>query len=53
MLPALQVSRAEPSDALREGSSRGATAGRARTMSRLLVMSEVALAVMLVAAAPG
>jgi putative ABC transport system permease protein len=45
------VSRAEPSEALREGSTRGATAGRARAASRLLVMSEVALAVMLVTAA--
>lgn len=51
VLPAMHVARAEPSDALREGSSRGATAGRARMASRLLVMSEVALAVMLVAAA--
>jgi predicted permease len=51
VLPALQVARAEPSDALREGSTRGATAGRARAASRLLVMSEVALAVMLVATA--
>jgi putative ABC transport system permease protein len=51
VLPAMHVARAEPSDALREGSTRGATAGRARTASRLLVMSEVALAVMLVAAA--
>jgi putative ABC transport system permease protein len=50
-IPALQVSHAQPSDALREGSSRGATGGRARAASRLLVMSEVALAVMLVAAA--
>jgi predicted permease len=51
VLPAIHVARAEPSDALREGSTRGATAGRARAASRLLVMSEVALAVMLVAAA--
>jgi putative ABC transport system permease protein len=51
VLPALHVAHAEPSDSLREGSQRGATAGRARTASRLLVMSEVALAVMLVAAA--
>ena len=51
VLPGMHVARAEPSDALRDGSSRGATAGRARTTSRLLVMSEVALAVMLVAAA--
>jgi putative ABC transport system permease protein len=51
VLPAMQVARAEPGDALREGSSRTATAGRARMASRLLVLSEVALAVMLVAAA--
>jgi putative ABC transport system permease protein len=51
VVPAMHVARAEPSDALREGSTRGATAGQARTASRLLVMSEVALAVMLVAAA--
>ena len=51
VLPAMHVSRAEPSDALREGSSRGATAMRARAVSRLLVTSEVALAVMLVVAA--
>jgi len=51
VVPALQVSRAEPGDALREGSTRGATAGRARAASRALVVSEVALAVMLVAAA--
>jgi putative ABC transport system permease protein len=51
VLPGLHVSRAEPSEALREGSTRGATAGRARAASRLLVMSEVALAVMLVTAA--
>jgi predicted permease len=51
VLPAFHVARAEPSDALREGSNRGATAGRARAASRLLVMSEVALAVMLVATA--
>lgn len=50
VLPALQAARAEPSDALRE-SSRGATARRARTLSRLLVMAEIAMAVMLVTAA--
>jgi putative ABC transport system permease protein len=50
-LPGLQVARADPSDALREGALRGATAGTARAASRVLVMSEVALAVMLVAAA--
>jgi putative ABC transport system permease protein len=51
VLPGMHVAQVEPSDALRDGSSRGATPGRARTTSRLLVMSEVALAVMLVAAA--
>jgi putative ABC transport system permease protein len=51
VLPALHVSRAQPNDALREGSTRGATAGRARLATRMLVTSEVALAVMLVAAA--
>jgi putative ABC transport system permease protein len=51
VLPALHVSRAEPSDALREGATRGATAGHARAATRLLVMSEVALAVILVVAA--
>jgi putative ABC transport system permease protein len=51
VLPALHVSRAEPSDALREGATRGATAGRARAATRFLVMSEVALAVILVVAA--
>lgn len=51
VLPAMHVAHAQPSDALREGSSRGATAGRAHAASGLLVMSEVALAVMLVAAA--
>jgi putative ABC transport system permease protein len=50
VLPVLHVARGEPGEALREG-SRGATAGRARTMSRLLVMGEIAMAVMLVAAA--
>ena len=50
VVPAWHASRSQPSDALREG-SRGATAGRARTMSRLLVMGEIAMAVMLVAAA--
>ena len=41
VLPALQVARAQPGDALRE-STRGATAGRARSMSRVLVTGEVA-----------
>jgi predicted permease len=50
VVPALHAARSQPGDALREG-SRGATAGRARVMSRLLVMGEIAMAVMLVAAA--
>jgi putative ABC transport system permease protein len=50
-LPAWHVSRAQPNEALREGSTRGATAGRARSLTRVLVTSEVALAVMLVAVA--
>jgi putative ABC transport system permease protein len=50
VVPAWHASRSRPSDALREG-SRGATSGRARTMSRVLVIGEIAMAVMLVAAA--
>ena len=50
VLPALHGARGRPADALREG-ARGATAGRARTVSRSLVVGEIALAVMLVAAA--
>ena len=50
LVPAWHASKAHPGDALREG-SRGATTGRARTMTRLLVMGEIAMAVMLVAAA--
>ena len=50
VLPALHAARSQPSDALREG-SRGATASGARAMSRLLVIGEIAMAVMLVAAA--
>jgi putative ABC transport system permease protein len=50
LLPALHAARSQPRDALQEG-SRGATAGRARVMSRFLVMGEIAMAVMLVAAA--
>ena len=50
VLPAIHGARSRPADALREG-SRGATAGRTRTISRGLVVGEIALAVMLVAAA--
>jgi putative ABC transport system permease protein len=48
--PAWHAARSQPGDALREG-SRGTTAGRARTISHVLVMGEIAMAVMLVAAA--
>jgi putative ABC transport system permease protein len=50
VLPALHGARAQPGEALRD-TSRGATAGRARVMSRILVTSEIAMAVVLVAAA--
>ena len=50
VVPAWHASRSRPGDALREG-TRGATAGRARAMSRVLVIGEIAMAVMLVAAA--
>ncbi len=50
LIPALHAARSQPRDALQEG-SRGATAGRARVMSRFLVMGEIAMAVVLVAAA--
>ncbi len=51
VLPGMQVVRSEPSDALREGSMRGATSAGARAVGRALVVSEIALAVVLVAAA--
>ena len=51
VLPGLQVTRAQASDALRDAATRGPTSSRARAASRFLVVSEVALAVMLVAAA--
>jgi putative ABC transport system permease protein len=51
VLPGLHVARADPGDALREGSTCGATSRRARAVSRGLVVSELALAVVLVAAA--
>lgn len=49
--PALQLFRTTPGSALRDGGSRGATSGAAHRVSRALVVSEIALAVMLVAAA--
>lgn len=51
VLPALVVARVQPGDALRAADTRGTTSGRARGISRLLVVSELALAVVLVAAA--
>ncbi len=51
VLPGMQVANAQPGDALREGSMRGATSASARAASRALVVSEIALAVVLVAAA--
>jgi putative ABC transport system permease protein len=49
--PALHVFRATPGHALRDGGSRGATSGGVHRLSRALVISEIALAVVLVAAA--
>jgi putative ABC transport system permease protein len=49
--PALQLFRTAAGGALRDGGSRGATSGGANRVSRALVVSEIALAVVLVAAA--
>ena len=49
--PAVQLFRTTPGGALRDGGSRGATSGAADRVSRALVVSEIALAVVLVAAA--
>jgi predicted permease len=49
--PALQLFRTTPGGALRDGGSRGATSGAAHRVSRALVVSEIALAVILVATA--
>jgi putative ABC transport system permease protein len=51
LAPALHLLRSDLNDVIRAGQSRGATARRARTASRLLVVSEVALALALVTTA--
>ena len=50
VLPALHAAAADPVDTLRGSASRGATAAGAPTASRLLVVAEIALSLMLVAA---
>lgn len=51
LAPALHLLRSDLNGVMRAGSTRGATAGRARAASRLLVVSEVALALALVTTA--
>ncbi len=51
LAPAIHLIRSDLNSVIRSGSSRGATAGRARTASRILVVSEVALALALVTTA--
>ncbi len=51
LAPALHLLRSDLNGVMRSGGSRGATAGRARAASRLLVISEVALALALVTTA--
>jgi predicted permease len=51
LAPAIHLLRSDLNSVIRSGSSRGATAGRARSASRLLVVSEVALALALVTTA--
>jgi putative ABC transport system permease protein len=51
MAPALHLLRSDLNGVMRAGGNRGATAGRARAASRLLVVSEVALALALVTTA--
>ena len=51
LAPALHLLRSDLNGALRAGATRGATAGRARAASRLLVVSEVALALALMTTA--
>ena len=46
MIPALQASRPDLNDALKEG-SRGSTGGRSRTLRNVFVVTEVALALIL------
>ena len=51
LAPAVHVVRSDLNAVVRSGASRGATAGRARRASRVLVVSEVALALALVTTA--
>ena len=51
LTPAIHLLRSDLNGVIRAGASRGATAGRARSASRLLVISEVALALALVTTA--
>jgi putative ABC transport system permease protein len=51
LAPALQLLRTDVNAVVRAGASRSATAGRARSASRLLVVSEVALALALLTTA--
>jgi predicted permease len=51
LAPALRGFRTNPNDGLREAGAKGATAGGGRGASRLLVVAEVALALMLVVGA--
>jgi putative ABC transport system permease protein len=50
LLPALQLSRSNPGDALKDG-DRGGTSGRGARTRHLLVVAEVALSLMLLASA--
>lgn len=51
LAPAIHLLRSDLNSVIRSGGSRGATAGRARSASRMLVVSEVALALALVTTA--
>lgn len=51
LAPAIHLLRSDLNGVMRSGAGRGATAGRARAASRLLVISEVALALALVTTA--
>src|SRR5918993_2035568 len=51
LAPAIHLLRSDLNSVIRAGGSRGATAGRARSASRLLVIAEVALALALVTTA--
>jgi putative ABC transport system permease protein len=51
LAPAIHLLRSDLNSVIRSGSGRGATAGRARSASRLLVIGEIALALALVTTA--